>query len=101
MAENKKQKEIRINIGDNKELVVEQNLFPYDQELTVYVATDGIFSQDLVRVSPEYNLSKETDNENLDVVYDPENINIKVWSNVDDEDFDREYTIPVYQPIDD
>lgn len=101
MAENKKQKEIRINIGDNKELVVEQNLFPYDQELTIYVATDGIFSQDLVRVSPEYNLSKETDNENLDVVYDPENINIKVWSNVDDEDFDREYTIPVYQPIDD
>lgn len=50
MAENKKQKEIRINIGDNKELVVEQNLFPYDQELTIYVATDGIFSQDLVRV---------------------------------------------------
>lgn len=86
---NKERKLIVIELADGIKLIAEQNVDPYEDEITVYLdKKDSI--QDLVMVS-----LSDTFDDNANRVPSTENISIKVFADSNNEDFTDEYTIPI------
>ena len=79
---------IRINLGENLELVAE--LTDYDgnhPEIIVYIEKDMLVHQDICLVRPH---------EGKDFIQEKDAIDCIVWGNPNNEDFTDEYYIPVY-----
>lgn len=79
---------ITINLGDNIKLIAKKNTWPYDEEINIYLEDNEGFLQDLVAISPDYDIARDELN------YNNKNFSIKVFENKNDEDFTTEINIP-------
>lgn len=80
---------IRINLGDNLELVAE--VYNHDgnhPEITVYIERDMLIYQDICIVRPH---------EGKNLVQEMGAVDCLVWGNPNNEDFTDEYFIPIYE----
>ena len=85
MMENK----IRINLGENLELVA--GLYNHDgdhPEIYVCIEKDGIIHQDICLVRPH---------ENAKCVQETDRIDCIVWGDKDNEDYTSKYVIGIYE----
>lgn len=83
--------DIVINVGNGVKMIVSVNQKPYDKEVGIYLEKDGEdgFVQDIARISPNYFFMKDKIN------YLKDNILVKLFTDVNNEDYDLEKIISI------
>ena len=87
---------IVIPLENGYKLIAERNTdSQYDKEIFVGIeAPSGIYWQDLAIVRPSYTLK---DN---DVIFKPDNFEVLVYGNSDQEDYTEQYSVDLREPDD-
>ena len=84
-------RKIEVEVNDRFKLVCELNEAPYDKELDIYLVDTALLDcQDIARISPEYKYG-----EDCNVQYGTDKISVKLFTDKDDEDFTKKYSIPI------
>ena len=87
---------IEIELGNGYKLVAEQNTGDYDKEVFVgIVAPFGGWHQDLVCVRPTYKYDNDIP------VWNPEQFDVLVWGDVNNDDFTENHIIDMYHEPED
>lgn len=88
MTNRKITNEYCIDLGNNLKLKFETIDPPYDKEVAVYLEKNGK-TQEIARISPEYDIIANQ------VIYDNEQMSVKLYTDYDNEDFTQKHLIPV------
>lgn len=87
---------IEIELGNGYKLVAYRNSGDYDKELYIEIHDPfGGWHQDLVCVRPTYSYDNDTP------VWNPDQFDVLVWGDEDDEEFTENYIINMYHEPED
>ena len=84
-------RKIEVDVNDRFKLVCDLNEVPYDKELDIYLVDTALLDcQDIAKISPEYKYGEDGN-----VQYGNNKISVKLFTDKDDEDFTKKYSIPI------
>lgn len=93
----KENKPIVIQVNENTMLVALQNDFPFDKEIDIFLGKKEngkyIFSQDIARISPDWEYVKEKDEDKI--IYNKNLISAYFYGDKNDEDYTDEFQIDI------
>ena len=90
---------IEINLGGGLKLVAERNSdSSYDREIFIGLENNGVWSQDLALVRPEYTYAKDEHNEYGSILWRNDLFEVLVWGNPNNEDWTNSFQIGKYEP---
>lgn len=85
-------KKIQIPLSEKLSIFVEKGIDDFSKEIIVYIGTkEGRWNQDIVSISPEYDLLKNK------ISWREDKVNVKIWSDSEDEDYTDSFSINVLE----